>query len=86
LRRHSLQQQSLLEELLSDQGIPFLGNPQERGAFIAIPDPNAQPIAERLQQAGVVCDAREGLLRLCPDLLNTHDELAAAVDRLAEIR
>lgn len=86
LRRHSLQQQSLLEALLSNQGIPFLGNRQERGAFIAIPDPNAQPIAERLQQAGVVCDAREGLLRLCPDLLNTDDELAAAVDRLAEIR
>lgn len=86
LRRHSLQQQSLLEELLSDQGIPFLGNPQERGAFIAIPDPNAQPIAERLRHAGVVSDAREGLLRLCPDLLNTDDELAAAVDRLAEIR
>lgn len=86
LRRHSLQQQSILEELLSDQGIPFLGNPQERGAFIAIPDSNAQPVAERLRQAGIVCDAREGLLRLCPDLLNTNDELANAVKRLAIIR
>jgi kynureninase len=86
LRRYSLKQQLILEELLNNQGIPFLGSPEERGAFIAMPDPNAQPIAESLEKNGVICDAREGLLRFCPDLLNTLDELATAVAKLAEIR
>ncbi|MGZ8144787.1 MAG: aminotransferase class V-fold PLP-dependent enzyme [Methylosarcina sp.] len=86
LRGYSLKQQLILEELLANHGIPFLGRPQERGAFIAIPDPNAQAIAERLEKNGVICDAREGLLRFCPDLLNTRDELATAVAKLAEIR
>lgn len=86
LRSYSLKQQKILEEFLDAHDIPFLGSPEERGAFIAIPDPNAQRIAERLQKVGVICDAREGLLRFCPDILNTRDELEVAIARLAEIR
>lgn len=85
LRRYSVKQQLYLEALLQNHAIPFLGRAEERGAFIAIPDRQAQLIAERLEKAGVVCDAREGLLRFCPDILNTQEELTIAVDKLAEI-
>ncbi|NOU21953.1 MAG: aminotransferase class V-fold PLP-dependent enzyme, partial [Methyloglobulus sp.] len=84
LRRYSLQQQKELEELLQKYGIPFLGQMEERGAFIAIPHLQAQLIADRLGENGVICDARESLLRLCPDLLNTREELMIAVEKLAE--
>ena len=85
LRRYSLQQQKDLEDALLNKGIPFLGKLEERGAFIAIPHPQAQLIADRLENNGIICDARESLLRLCPDLLNTRDELIFAVDKLAGI-
>ncbi|MGZ8224050.1 MAG: aminotransferase class V-fold PLP-dependent enzyme, partial [Methylobacter sp.] len=56
LRRYSLKQQLRLEELLQKYGIPFLGRIEKRGAFIAIPDPRAQLIAEMLEKASVICD------------------------------
>ena len=86
LHRYSLQQQKDLEELLQNNGIPFLGRMEERGAFIAIPHQQAQLIADRLENNGVICDAREGLLRFCPDLLNTWEEMIIAVEKLAEIQ
>jgi kynureninase len=85
LRCYSVKQQKAIESLLQKQGIPFLGQSEERGAFIAIPHPQSEFIAKSLISAGVICDAREGLLRLCPDILNTQDELITAVDKLAEI-
>lgn len=84
LRRYSLKQQVHLETLLQNHDIPFLGQPAERGAFISIPHQHAQLIAERLEQNGVICDAREGMLRFCPDILNTQEELQVAVERLAK--
>jgi kynureninase len=86
LRRYSLQQQKELGKLLQKYGIPFLGQMEERGAFIAIPHHQAQLIADKLGENGVICDAREGLLRFCPDLLNTREELIMAVEKLAEIQ
>ncbi|MGR8980577.1 MAG: aminotransferase class V-fold PLP-dependent enzyme [Gammaproteobacteria bacterium] len=86
LRRYSLKQQHYLEERLQQYGIPFLGRAEERGAFIAIPHQEARLIAEKLEKNGVISDAREGLLRFCPDILNTQEELRMAVDNLAEIR
>jgi kynureninase len=85
LRRYSLKQQLDLEAFLTRYGIPFLGRTEERGAFISIPHPCAPVIAERLEKTGIVCDAREGLLRFCPDILNTQEELAITVAKLAEI-
>jgi kynureninase len=85
IRRYSLQQQTDLEELLQKNGIPFLGRIEERGAFITIPHQQAQLIADRLEKNGVICDARESLLRFCPDLLNTREELIIAVEKLAGI-
>ena len=85
LRRYSLEQQKALEELLQKQSIPYLGRIEERGAFFAMPHQQARLIAERLVKVGIICDAREGLLRFCPDILNTQDELKTAVWKLAKI-
>jgi kynureninase len=85
LRRYSLKQQLMLEDLLNRYGIPFLGRAEERGAFVSIPHPSASVIADRLEKAGIVCDARQGLLRICPDFLNTEEELAVTVAGLKEI-
>jgi kynureninase len=85
IRRYSLKQQCDLEEFLKQHDIPFLGRTEERGAFISIPHPCAPVIAERLEKTGIVCDAREGLLRFCPDILNTQEELAITAAKLAEI-
>ena len=85
LRYYSLKQQKAIERLLQTKGIPFLGQREERGAFIAIPHPQAEFIAKSLISAGIICDARDELLRFCPDILNTQDEFISAVDKLAEI-
>lgn len=85
LRRYSLFQQKQLEDLLQEKDIPYLGRIEGRGAFIAIPHPQAQVLADRLEQNNVICDAREGLLRFCPDLLNTREELVIAIEKLAHL-
>lgn len=85
LRAYSLQQQELLTGLLHDQGIKVFDSPANCGAFVAIADLNAQDTAGRLLRAGIRVDAREGYLRVCPDLLNTTDDLRAVVHHLREI-
>ena len=74
-----------MENLLQQNNIPFLGKTGDRGAFIAIPHPQAEAITTQLKHVGVICDCRENLLRLCPDLLNTEEELAIAIDKLSKI-
>jgi kynureninase len=85
LRRYSLKQQKDLEGLLQKKEIPYLGCTEERGAFVAIPHQQAQLIAEELKENRIICDAREGLLRFCPDILNTQEELVIAVKALAKV-
>ena len=85
LRQYSIQQQHFLEQLLTDSEIPFLGQTGERGAFIAMPHQQADLIAEKLEVEGIICDAREGLLRFGPDLLNTKAELVLAVEKLDKV-
>src|SRR5262245_28728425 len=48
------------------------------GAFIAIPAAKVEAAAAHLRAKGVVADARGGLLRLCPDILNSSHEIAEA--------
>lgn len=85
LRQYSLQQQQFLEQLLTAHGIAFIGYAGKRGAFIAMPHKKADLIVKKLETEGVICDAREGLLRFGPDLLNTKDELQKAVEQLARL-
>ncbi|MCG8487266.1 MAG: aminotransferase class V-fold PLP-dependent enzyme [Chromatiales bacterium] len=85
LRDYSLMQQGLLGRLLAEKGIPVFGRPDASGAFVAIADADAAHHARQLLQAGVRADAREGFLRLCPDILNRRAELETAVERLIDI-
>lgn len=85
LREYALKQQLRLRELLSERNIKGLGTPAECGAFVAIPHNKAAEVSQELLAKGVRTDAREGLLRMCPDILNTGQELLLAVDCLSEI-
>ncbi len=83
LRAYALIQQGLLIERLVEQGIAILGADLPRGAFLAVPAPEAEAAAAELQAKGVAADARGDLLRLCPDILNSSQELAEAAVRVA---
>ena len=85
LRDYSLKQQQLIEKLLHQYNIPFIVTKENRGAFIAIPHRQAEALVSRLKASHVICDAREHLLRICPDLLNTQEELASAMEKLSLI-
>ncbi|MGI9228027.1 MAG: aminotransferase class V-fold PLP-dependent enzyme [Gammaproteobacteria bacterium] len=83
LRDYSLYQQNLLCELLQQQGISMLGNREKYGAFIALPHSNAEQIMEQLFKERIITDSREGYLRICPDILNTTNELETASIKIA---
>ncbi len=85
IRDYSLKQQQQIESLLQQHNIPFLGKAEDRGAFIAIPHQQAENLVIQLKAVDVICDARENLLRLCPDLLNTEKEIAIAIEKLSLI-
>ncbi len=85
LRAYSLKQQAYLAERLAAQGIAVLGSGLPHGALLAISAPKAETAAALLLQEGVVVDAREDLLRLCPDMLNSPHELLEATGRIAHI-
>jgi kynureninase len=90
LRAYSLHQQATLAEALRSEGVePRLIEP--RGAFLLVPHPDAMAMSSRLKEAGVNTDARPcpsgttGHIRLCPDLLNTDDELRRAAGIVAGV-
>ena len=84
LRAYSLEQKDLLDELLSKQRITVLGAGKNHGAFVTIQHPDAQGVSSQLEKEGVKTDARGEYLRLCPDILNSEEELAQAATRLGE--
>jgi len=83
LRDYSLYQQNLLCEQLQQQGINLIGNREKHGAFIALPHSNAGQVAKQLLNEHIITDAREGYLRVCPDILNTTYELETASVKIA---
>jgi kynureninase len=85
LRNYSLQQLSQLRAGLESHGLKAFGTVADCGAFVALPHPYATRLSQRLEEQGIETDAREGYLRLGPDLLNTEEELGTAVERLAAI-
>jgi kynureninase len=86
LRVHSLALQKRLVALLAERGIEAEGGSNDRGAFIVIRDPDATALAQALERNGVHGDARGPFLRLCPDVLTTEAELAAAAKQVALVR
>ena len=83
LRAYSLAQQRRLVALLAAAGVAATGGTEDRGAFVVVRHPRAGAVAARLAEEGVVTDARGPYLRLCPDVLTTDAELAAAAARVA---
>ena len=84
LRDHSLALQRRLVALLAERGIAAQGGREDRGAFVAVRRADARGLADALAAMGIVTDARDEWLRLCPDVLTTDDELVRAANALAQ--
>ena len=84
LRAYSLEQQGFLIEVLRRHGVA-MREMAERGAFILVPAEDASGVCERLKGAGVNVDARGGCVRVCPDILNTREELERAAGIMARV-
>ncbi|MHA7812449.1 MAG: aminotransferase class V-fold PLP-dependent enzyme [Phycisphaerales bacterium] len=88
LRAYSLKQQGMLAEALEGVGItPLLL--KHRGGYILIEHDDGPTAIRKLKSSGVNADARpmpgskRWVIRLCPDMLNTEDELREAAKRIA---
>jgi kynureninase len=82
VRAHSLSQQAYLVDRLRAHGIDARGAREDHGAFVVVRHERARDASRALRERGIVTDARGPWLRLCPDVLNTREELdraAAAV-------
>jgi kynureninase len=84
LRAYSLAQLQYLKQQLAAEGIESVGGDPEHGAFLTVKAPYADTIIAKLKEQGVVIDARDGLLRICPDCLTTQDEIEQAANAIAE--
>jgi kynureninase len=85
LREYSLLLQRRLVTLLAEGRIAADGGREDRGAFVVVRRPDARALADGLAARGIVVDARDDWLRLCPDVLTTDDELVRAATELARI-
>jgi kynureninase len=74
IRAYNLEQKRFLASLLPDAE----GANDAHGAFITLVHPAATQLAERLAERKVKVDARGSYLRICPDFLNSRDELERA--------
>ena len=81
LRRYNLAQKERLASLL-----PCEGKGADYGAFLTIVDPRARQISETLRGQGVKVDVRGEHLRLCPDFLNSDEELQRAAALVSAAR
>ena len=83
LRMHNLEQKKRLSDLLFENGVETTGVGEEFGAFLTVRDDRAPALVERLRKSGVTADARGEALRLCPDILNSDEELERAAKLIA---
>jgi len=85
LREYHLAQKERFAAQLAERGIHVDGAGPKFGAFLSYTHPEATRLAAELLQRGVKTDARGDRLRLCADLLNGDEELAAAAQALAKL-
>jgi len=83
LRAYGLEQKKRLSDLLFHQGIESRGVGEDFGAFLTVTHSNAAKIAKDLETKGVKVDARGEYLRICPDILNSGEELERAAGAIA---
>lgn len=80
IREHNLAQKAFLKSLL-----PVSGDDASFGAFVTLQHDNAEGIAAALEKEGVKTDVRADFLRICPDYLNSRDELERAAATLGSL-
>ena len=85
MRAYSLAQQRRLVALLTERRVAADGGSEARGAFVTVTDAHAEAWADDLRTKGIVTDARGRYLRLCPDVLTTDAELAAAAEAVGSV-
>src|SRR5687767_15280084 len=73
LRKYNLEQKRFLAARLA-----CTGDGPNHGAFVTVMHPRAVEISAALQKQGITTDARAEYLRICPDYLNSRDELERA--------
>lgn len=84
LRAYSVEQQAHLADALAAHGVQTRLLPS-RGAFLLVPSRDAFALSAALKRAGLSTDARGSHVRLCPDILNTREELTRAADIIARV-
>lgn len=84
-RTYSLEQQRQLIALLADHGVRAHGGHPLHGAFVTVRTADAQRWVERLDGLGIAVDARGEWLRICPDVLTTHDELLRTANAMGAL-
>ncbi len=82
LRAYGLDRLRRLKTLLAAEGIEAVGGDAAHGAFLAVRLAEAQAVVARLEEQGVITDARGEWLRLCPDCLTREEELRFAAKSL----
>jgi kynureninase len=80
IREHNLEQKAFLKSLL-----PVQGEGDDHGAFVTLRNAKAKMLAAELGKKGVTTDARGEYLRICPDYLNSREELKTAAAQVAEL-
>jgi len=80
IREYNLSQKALLKSLL-----PVQGEGDDHGAFVTLKHQDAQGLAAELEKQGVKTDARAEFLRICPDYLNSREELERAAATLGSL-
>jgi kynureninase len=88
IRERSVEQTTLLIELLDEAGFP-VGSPRDqarRGGTVVVRPPDFERVGRELAGRGVICDTRPDVgLRLGPHFYNSDDELRFAVEQIAEL-
>ncbi|HYN14074.1 MAG TPA: aminotransferase class V-fold PLP-dependent enzyme [Burkholderiales bacterium] len=80
IRRYSLQQKKAFSAIPGIQGIG-----EQHAAFVTLMHPEAPRLAKELEEKGIKTDARGEYLRLCPDYLNSEDELRRSAGIVPEL-
>ena len=87
IREKSVRQTSRLIELAESRGYPVRAprDPRRRGGTVALDVPNAQEVSRDLLSRDIIVDYRPNAgIRVAPHFYTSDDELAAAVDAIAE--
>jgi kynureninase len=88
IRENSLRQTALLIELLDDRGFEVVSprEPGRRGGTVSVRVPDFEAVHRELAARQILCDFRpETGLRLGPHFFTSDEELAYAVDQIADI-